>query len=121
MKKIELTPIRTKADYKAALVQAAKLVDLDPTKSSVEGKYLEVLAILIEDYERKNYPTDPVDPIEAIKFRMDQASLTAKDLVPAIGNLNRVYEVLNGKRALSINMIKNLNKKFGIPLSSLIS
>jgi len=118
---MNIKPIRTKTDYKAALEEASKLVDLDPSKSSVEGQLLEVLVILIEDYEDKNYPINNADPISAIKFRMEQKNLTAKDLVPSIGNINRVYEVLNGKRSLSINMIRNLHKNLGIPVESLIS
>ncbi|MNS89153.1 Antitoxin HigA [compost metagenome] len=78
------------------------------------------MVLLIEAYEKKHYPIDPPDPIEAIKFRMEQSGLTAKDLQPAIGQINRVYEILNGKRKLTIPMIRNLNKQFHIPLESLL-
>jgi HTH-type transcriptional regulator/antitoxin HigA len=117
---MKISPIRSKTDYKNALAHAAKLVDIDPPKSSDQGKLLEVLAILIEDYEKKNFPIGPADPISAIEFQMEQAGLTVKDLVPSIGAPNRVYEILNGKRPLTLTMIKNLNKNLGIPIESLI-
>lgn len=74
-----------------------------------------------QSYEAEHYPIDPSDPVEAIKFRMEQRGLTAKDLEPAIGRVNRVYEVLNGKRNLTLPMIRKLHKQFGIPAESLIS
>jgi len=118
---MNIKPIRSQTDYKNALGQASKLVDLDPPKSSDKGKLLEVLAILIEDYEKKHFPIGPSDPISAIEFRMEQAGLTVKDLVPSIGATNRVYEILNRKRPLTLTMIKKLNKNLGIPMESLIS
>ncbi|MCX3308670.1 transcriptional regulator [Pantoea vagans] len=74
----------------------------------------------IEKYEQEHYPIEAPDPVEAIKFRMEQMGLTTKDLVPAIGRPNRVYEVLNHKRALTLPMIRNLHKMFKIPLTSLV-
>lgn len=85
----------------------------------MEGAYFDALLTLIEAYERKHYPLDPPDPIEAIKFRMDQAGLTVADMVPYIGPRHRVYEVLNGKRPLTMHMIRRL-MTLGIPASSLI-
>ena len=96
MVEMHIEPIRTKADYKAALAQASVLIDKNPALSSVEGKFLEVLSILIEHYEEKHFPIEETDAVSAIRFRMEQSDLKPKDLVPSIGNLNRVYEVLNG-------------------------
>lgn len=115
-----ITPIRNQSALESALLEASELIDLDPELGTPESDRLEVLAVLIEDYERKHFPIGPSDPISAIEFRMEQGNLTPKDLVPSIGNLNRVYEILNGKRSLSMNMIRNLNKNLGIPIESLI-
>lgn len=82
--------------------------------------HFDVLLTLIETYESKHFPIDLPDPVEAIKFRMEQAGLTPKDLVPAIGRLNRVYEILGRKRPLMLNMIWRLHENFGIPAESLI-
>lgn len=117
---MKIEPIRSKADYKAALAKASQLIDKNPTSSSVEGKFLEVLSILIVSYEDAHFPIDNPDAISAIRFRMEQSDLNPKDLVPSIGSINRVYEILNGKRTLSLAMIRNLNKNLGIPLSALV-
>ena len=87
---------------------------------SPEGDQLDVMVTLIEAYERKHFPLDPPDPVEAIKFRMEQMALAPKDLVPMIGQLNRVYEILNRKRPLTLQMIRRLHSKLGIPAESLI-
>lgn len=78
------------------------------------------MIVLIEAYEKKHFPVDLPDPIEAIKFRMEQSGLTAKDLMPAIGRSNRVYEILNRKRSLTLPMIWKLHTLYGIPAESLI-
>ena len=95
---MEIKPIRTESDYLAALRTVSALIDLDPAADTPEGELLDVLGTLVQAYEAKHYPIDPPDPIEAIKFRMDQSGMTVKDLVPYIGSLNRVYEVLSYKR-----------------------
>jgi HTH-type transcriptional regulator/antitoxin HigA len=117
---MEIRPIRTEEDYKAALRQVSAYFDNEPIPGSPDGDRFEVLITLVEAYEAKHYPIDLPDPVEAIKFRMEQAGLTPKDLVPAIGKLNRVYEILNRKRPLTLNMIWKLHQKLGIPAESLI-
>jgi HTH-type transcriptional regulator/antitoxin HigA len=117
---MEITPIRTDDDYRNALRAVSALVDHDPAPDSPEGERLDVLSTLIESYERKHYPIDMPDPVEAIKFRMDQSGLSVKDLEPMIGQSNRVYEVLNHKRPLTLRMIRNLNRGLGISAQVLI-
>ncbi|MEY4726180.1 MAG: hypothetical protein RLZ36_807 [Pseudomonadota bacterium] len=118
---MEIAPIRTEKDYRAALRVVSTLVDQDPSPDTPEGERLDVLSTLIEAYERKHHPIDLPDPVEAIKFRMDQAGLSVKDLEPMIGQPNRVYEVLNHKRPLTLRMIRNLNKGLGISAQVLIA
>lgn len=115
---MEIKPIRTKADYRSALKEIGMLMTARP--GSREGERLDVLVTLVEAYEAKHYPMDLPDPVEAIKFRMEQSGLAPKDLVPMIGQLNRVYEVLNRKRPLSLKMIWRLHRGLGIPAESLI-
>jgi len=117
---MEIKVIRIEADYRAALQEVSALIDLDPAVDSADGERLEVMGALVQAYEAKHYPIDPPDPIEAIKFRMDQAGMTVKDLVPYIGSLNRVYEVLSYKRPLSLNMIRRLSEGMHIPAEVLI-
>ena len=117
---MEVKAIRTEADYLAALEQVSVLIDLDPSPDSPEGDRLDVLGTLVQAYEARHYPIDPPDPIEAIKFRMDQSGMTVKDLVPYIGPLNRVYEVLSHRRTLSLSMIRRLNDGLHIPAEVLI-
>ena len=117
---MEIKAIRTEKDYLDALRKVSILTDLDPSPNSPDGEKLEVLGTLVQAYEAKHHTIDPPDPIEAIKFRMDQSNLTVKDLVPFIGPLNRVYEVLNYKRSLSLNMIRRLSDGLNIPAEVLI-
>ena len=114
----EIKPIRTTADYEAALVEVERL--WGAKAGTPKGDRLDVLATLIEVYEEREYPMDPPDPIEAIKFRMEQQGLTRKDLETMIGTRTRIAEVLSGKRALSIGMIRRLHEKLGIPAEVLI-
>ena len=115
---MEIRPIRTKTDYRAALKEIESL--MDARAGSPEGERLDVLATLVEAWEARHYPMDLPDPVEAIKYRMEQRGLTAKDLVPMIGQVNRVYEVLNRKRPLTLKMIWRLHSELGIPAESLI-
>jgi len=114
----DLKPIRSEADYEQALAEVERL--WGSKSGTPNGDRLDVLATLIEAYEEKHYPIDVPDPIEAIKFRMEQQGLTRKDLEPLIGTRTRISEVLNGKRALSIAMIRKLVEKLGIPAEVLI-
>ena len=118
---MEINPIRTEKNYRAALRIVSTLVDQEPSPDSPEGERLDVLSTLIEAYERKHHPIDLPDPVKAIKFRMDQAGLSVKDLEPMIGQPNRVHEVLNHKRPLTLRMIRNLNKSLGIYAEVLIT
>ena len=114
----ELKPIRGESDYEAALAEARRL--WGATTGTQDGDRLDVLATLIDAYEAKHHPMDPPDPIEAIKFRMEQQGLSRKALEPMIGTRARVTEVLNRKRNLSIEMIRKLHDKLGISADVLI-
>ncbi len=113
-----IKPIRTKADYNNALRIIDKLIHVKPKSSQADE--LEILTVLVENYERKHFPIDPPDPIEAIKFRMEQMDLTRKDLEPYIGSRARVSEIFNHKRELTLKMIKALHSSLGIPVEALI-
>lgn len=117
---MNIKPIRTDEDYKAALKVVSSLVDTDPEPGTPEGDRLDILSILVQAYEAKNFPMDLPDPVEAIKFRMEQKGLQPKDLEPMIGRLNRVYEILNRKRPLTMPMVRRLHAGLGIPAESLI-
>jgi HTH-type transcriptional regulator/antitoxin HigA len=114
----ELKPIRTKADYKKALREVERL--WGAKSGTPEGDRLDVLATLIDAFEAEHYPMEPPDPVEAIKFRMEQQGLSRKDLEPLIGTRTRVAEVLNRKRGLSIGMIRRLHDRLGISAEVLI-
>ncbi len=115
---MNIKPIRTRADHRAALKEIETLMSARP--GTPGGERLDVLATLVEAWEKNHYPMELPDPVEAIKFRMEQSGLTPRDLVPMIGQINRVYEVLNRKRALTLPMIRRLHKDLGIPAESLI-
>ena len=115
---MDIKPIKTDNDYRAALKEVETLMTAE--SGTPEGEKLDVLVTLIEAYERKHFPLDLPDPIEAIKFEMEQKGLTVKDLEPMIGKSNRVYEILNRKRSLTLKMIWKLHHELGIPAESLI-
>ncbi len=115
---MDIKPIRSKADYRAALKSAESL--MGAKARTPEGDRLDVLVTLIEAYERQHFPMDLPDAVEAIKFRMEQQGLTPKDLEPLIGRSNRVYEVLSRKRSLTLAMIRRLHLGLGIPAESLL-
>ena len=115
---MDIRPIRTEADYEAALERIAVL--MNARLGTEEGDELDVLATLTAAYEEVHFPIDPADPIEAIRFRMEQQGLERKDLEPFLGSRHRVSEVLGGKRGLSIEMIRRLHEGLKIPLENLI-
>ena len=115
---MDIRPIRTKADYLAALKKIEVLMDARPR--TPKGDQLDVLVTLVEAYEAKHYPLDLPDPVEAIKYAMESKGLTVKDLEPMIGRSNRVYEILNRKRPLTLKMIWELHHRLGIPAESLV-
>lgn len=115
---MNIKPIRNEKDHQSALNRLDEI--FDAKKGSPEGDELEVLSILIEKYENDKFPIEDPDPIEALKFRMEQLGLKAKDLEKTLGYKSRVSEVLNKKRKLTLNMIRKINKEFRIPTSILI-
>ena len=117
---MDIKPIRTEADYKAALKEVAALMESDPALGTPHGDRLDVLVTLVQAFEARHYAIDLPDPIEAIKFRMEQQDLKPKDLEPMIGRSNRVYEILNRKRPLTMNMVRKLHTGLGISAECLI-
>ncbi len=113
-----LKPLRTEADYEAAIVEIEAL--WGAPAGTPKGDRLDILATLVDAYENEHYPMDPPDPIEAIVFRMEQQGLTRKDLEGILGSRTRVAEVLNRRRGLSINMIRRLHDTLGISAEVLI-
>ena len=116
---MDIQPIKTEKDYDAALQLIEELWDSED--GTTEGDRLDVLITLVDAYEQINHPIYPPDPVAAIEFHMDQNELTRADLETYIGTRARVSEVLNRKRGLSIEMIRNLHEGLGIPLESLIA
>lgn len=115
---MNIKPVRTAEDHRAALKEIESLMMAE--MNTPEGDRLDILATLVEAYEAKHFPMDVADPIDAIKFTMERKGLTPKDLEPMIGRLNRVYEILNGKRPLTLPMIRRLHETLGIPAEALI-
>ena len=115
---MDIKPIKTDADYRAALKEIESLMMAIP--DTPEGEKLDVMVTLIAAYEAKHFPMDLPDPVAAIKFEMERKGLTVKDLEPMIGKSNRVYEILNHKRSLTLKMIWKLHEGLGIPAESLI-
>ena len=115
---MDIKPIKREADYERALRRVEEL--WDSPEGSAESDELEILTTLIEAYEREHYPIDLPDPIEAIKFRLEQTGKDSRALIGVIGQRTRVYEVLRGKRPLSLNMIRSLHEKLDIPAEVLI-
>ncbi|PCJ26296.1 MAG: transcriptional regulator [Rickettsiales bacterium] len=116
---MELHTIKTEKDYEKALNSIDLL--LDSPAGSEQAEQLELLSLLVEDYENKHYKIDVPDPISAIKFRAEQLGLTRKDLEKSIGSRGRVSEILNRKRSLTLVMIRKLHKNLNIPAEILIS
>jgi HTH-type transcriptional regulator/antitoxin HigA len=115
---MEIRPIRTETDYEAALAEIERLFDAEP--NNPENDRLDVFTTLVEAYEAHHYPIPEPDPVEAIKYYMESRGLSRADLEPYIGGRARVAEVLNRKRALSLNMIRRLYAGLGIPAEVLV-
>ena len=118
---MNIRPIHSEADYQATLKEISGLMESDPDIGTPAGDRLDVLVTLVQAYEAKHHPITSPDPVEAIKFRMEQSGLSVKDLEPVIGKSNRVYEVLNHKRPLTLRMIRNLHRGLGISAQVLIA
>ena len=112
--------IKSKSDYENALIAVEELIDLDPDEGTLEAEKLELLILLIQDYESKRYKKELPDPIEAIRFRMEQQSLRQKDMIPYLGSRSKVSEVLARKRPLTLSMICALHTGLGIPAEVLL-
>ena len=115
---MDISPIRAKHDYQRTLKEIEGL--MDARRGTPEGDRLDILVTLVEAWEARHYPIGLPDPIEAIKYHMEQKGLSPRDLVPFIGSRNRVYEVLNRKRPLTLRMVWQLHKGLGLPAESLI-
>ena len=115
---MDIKPIKTQADYEAALQEIEALFEAKP--GTAAGDRLEILSTLVEAYEEQHYPIPTPDPIEAIRYYMESRGLTRRDLEPYVGSRARVSEVLNKKRPLSLTMIRNLHEGLGIPAEVLI-
>lgn len=115
---MNIKPIKTEADYTNALARLEEI--FDAKVGSADGDELEILGYLIEKYEDEQYPIGPADPIEAIKFRMDQMGMKQKDLAEIIGYKSRVSEILKRKRKLTLEMIRKLHTTLQIPTETLI-
>ena len=117
---MNLKPIRAEKEYDKALARVDALMELDPKMGSKQSDELEILVLLIEKYEEKEWHISEPDPIEAIKIRMEQMHLKQKDLIPYIGNKSKVSEVINGKIGLSLSMISKLSRGLHLPLEVLM-
>jgi HTH-type transcriptional regulator/antitoxin HigA len=115
---MDIAPIKNQRDYRRALKEIDGL--MTAKRNTPQGDRLDVLVTLVEAWERKHYPLDLPDPVEAIKYHMDQNGLAPRDLIPFVGSRNRVHEVLNRKRPLTLKMIWRLHRGLGIPAESLI-
>jgi len=115
---MDIKPIKNECDYEAALKKIEMLFDAQP--DTPEGDHLEVLTTLVEAYEQKHFSIPAPDPVEAIKYFMESRGLTRHDLEPLLGSRARVSEILNHKRCLTLNMVRNLHEKLGIPAEALI-
>ena len=112
--------IKTESQYEEALTEIERLIDLDPDPGTNEADQLELLTLLVEDYEAKNYAIEPPDPVDAIEFRMEQQLLAPRDLLPYLGSRSKISEVLNRKRPLTLSMIRALHSGLGIPANVLL-
>jgi len=117
---MEIRPLHSEADYDAALRKVTKFFEEEPRPGTLEADEFDLLALVIADYEAKHWPIDPPDPIEAIKFRMEQKGYSQKDLAQLLGSRSRASEILSRKRPLTMEMAWKLNREWGISAESLI-
>jgi HTH-type transcriptional regulator/antitoxin HigA len=117
---MKINSIRSRKDCARALKRIECLMELNPSVKSPEGEELDILVTLVDSYEDKHFPIEAPDPIEAIKFRMEQMGLSRRDMVKYIGNRGRVSEILNRRRSLSITMIRTLTRELNIPAEVLV-
>ena len=115
---MDISPIKTQRDYRRALKEVGGL--MDAKRNTPEGDRLDLLVTLLEAWEARHFPFDLPDPVDAIKYHMEQNELAPRDLIPFIGSRNRVHEVLNRKRPLTLRMVWRLHEGLGIPAESLI-
>ncbi len=115
---MNIYPIHTEADYNSVLNRIEEIFDAEA--GTPEGDELEILGILVDEYEKRNFPIDAPDPIEALKFRMEQLGLSQSDLAQLVGSKSRASEILSGKRSMSLRVIRVLNRKLNIPAEILI-
>ena len=118
--KMQLKILKTEKDYDKALNRIDELMELNPKLGTKESDELEILALLVEKYEELNWNIETPDPIEAIKYRMEEMNLKQKDLIPYIGNKSKVSELLNRKISLSLTMVRNLSQALHIPVETLV-
>jgi HTH-type transcriptional regulator/antitoxin HigA len=117
---MDIRPLRTEADYDAALVEIAWFFEVEPGLGTSEADQFDLLALVIADYEAKHWPIEPPDPVEAIKYRMAQAGYGQSDLAALLGSRSRASEIMSRKRPLTMEMAWKLNREWGIPAESLL-
>jgi HTH-type transcriptional regulator/antitoxin HigA len=121
MAKKMIHPLRTEADYDAALEEIERYFDKEPKPGTPEADRFDLLALVIEDYERKNWPIEPPDAIDAIRYRMETGGYSQADLGRLLGSRQRASDILTGKRPLTMRMAWRLNREWGIPADALIA
>jgi HTH-type transcriptional regulator/antitoxin HigA len=117
---MDIRPIRNEADYEAALKEIEPYFEQEPAPGSPDADRFDVLATLIEAYERVHWPVDPPDPVEAIRYCMEQRGYTQSELAALLGSRSRASEVLNRRRPLTLEMVRKLHQEWGIPAESLL-
>jgi HTH-type transcriptional regulator/antitoxin HigA len=116
-----IKPVKTKKDYETALQRCYNLMQKNIKPNTQQADELEILSILVENYEQKHYPVPPPNPVDAIKYRLEQTGMDEKELNKILGGRSRKSEILSGKRKLSLNMIRELHDKLNIPAETLIA
>ena len=120
MAKKPIRPLRSEADYDAALVEIERYFEKEPKRGTPAADHFDLLALVIEDYERKNWPIDPPDPVAAIRYRMETGGLTQTDLGRLLGSRQRASDILSHKRRLTMQMAWKLHREWDIPADALL-